>query len=907
MTEIALPRSSTPRSAIRRIFLSATFVDLQTHRAAVHDIIERMGQFTIGMEQFGAQDGDAQSVSLDQLATADLYVGIVAWRYGYIPSGQVYSVTQQEYQEATRLGLPRYLFLADASTQADESLTAHFPATVRDRDHLPQLLAFREQIKRERVVDFFTTPDDLAKKVGAALHDHLLAHPVSTQQAPHDLPPRAPGYVGHEQDVQTVCAALAQDQPIAIVGMGGIGKSSLAAEAMHAVLQLPQAYPAGVTWVRCDDRIGPDGLAWIDDQLLTAWGAPLAAEALRGAATAEDGLAIRERSLRERLSAKQPAEPAPALVLLDNVERDLPLNRLLDTLSPLHVQMLLTMRSEPATQRVRIVPLDVLASHAAVRLFAERFQGRGGQWDAERDTDVTAQIVAALGYLPLAIELAAARAARTRLSLRELADEMRAADVLTRLSEPLDTNASVRYSLEKTLKILPMDQQTQFACLGLPAGPDWPVSVIERLFSLSETTPVARDLEALAAYSLVSFVADEQRIRRVRLHPLVHEMAHAEWNPLPGEQQHAAVERLLDGVAAWTTQHRHDTAILSYDQDLISDTLQRSFQQRINGELAIQVIKSIRDYVGGFEFEKQSTVGHLYLAFTRQIGDQHEELEALRVLWRMNYYSNHPVEAEQYRSESLTLARAIGDQETVISILAARAIESAEQGSRETAESVYADLQAILRSFEQAPTTPTAYGNLGNLALTLGKFDEAEALYRQARTSAESTGALGDLGIIMHNQGDLERKRGNVALARQYYEECLAMDEHLNNSGGIAVPCDNLGELAMQEGDLDTAHAYFERAKDLWETQNIPPMALHVRGNLVVLEGERARLSGNDQEARRLYREAIALLEQSPDPYGCEMEPRIAYVRERIALLPPEPTAVPAVASAAKRRWWPWG
>ena len=103
MTELAPPPSSVPRSAIRRIFLSSTFVDLQAHRVAVHDMIERMGHFTIGMERFGAQDGDAQSVSLKQLAAADLYVGVIAWRYGFIPPDQPLSVTQQEYQEATRL------------------------------------------------------------------------------------------------------------------------------------------------------------------------------------------------------------------------------------------------------------------------------------------------------------------------------------------------------------------------------------------------------------------------------------------------------------------------------------------------------------------------------------------------------------------------------------------------------------------------------------------------------------------------------------------------------------------------------------------------------------------------------------------------------------------------------------
>jgi hypothetical protein len=160
---------------------------------------------------------------------------------------------------------------------------------------------------------------------------------------PHD--PRT----GREEDQQTLTAALHSGQALAVVGMGGLGKSSLAAEVIYALAADPAAFPSGV-----------EGLTWILDQLLAVWEATLPAEATARVTSLEEGLQL--------------------------CEHNLPLARLLDTLAPLGIVTLLTSRRRSAgctgelqaSQDERDEPSDHLAERNDRRSrFLEPLYGRG--------------------------------------------------------------------------------------------------------------------------------------------------------------------------------------------------------------------------------------------------------------------------------------------------------------------------------------------------------------------------------------------------------------------------------------------------------------------------------------------------------------------------------------------------
>jgi class 3 adenylate cyclase/tetratricopeptide (TPR) repeat protein len=741
--------------------------------------------------------------------------------------------------------------------------------------------------------------------------------PLKTAETrPHDLPPRAPGFVGRQQEVAEIAASLRQGRAVAILGMGGLGKSSLAAEAVHALANEPGAFPGGVTWVRCDDRTGLEGQTWIEDQLLAAWSASLSAEATARAASPQEGLELRERALRERLRPEGGAPPAPALVLLDNVERDLLPARLLDTLTPLGITTVLTSRVEPSSPRLRLLRLEVLPRDASIQLFAERFTARGGTWSAERDQTTTRAIVDTLGDLPLAIELAAARAARTYLSLASLAEELRAPDALARLNDPSDPSASVRYSLRKTLLILTPSQRLRFAALGLPEGSDWPHPTIERMLAgvaaaapdqlnadRTDGPPSARaDLEALVAYSLVGLVAgDRSSAPRVRLHPLVRELAHEEWGQLSAGDQQAALEALLAGVRSWVGAYQIRDAefyrVLAQDDDLIAGALRTAMVRQIGLPQVTSIIAAWGSYLFVRNERLDYEMRSLQVESAHATGDPRAELAALNGLIQISGLSGREDEAARLRRRALILARDLGDQVEILRMLGAMGEEMAARGSRAEAEHLYAEAQALARVLGDRFTDFDALNNLGNAARALDRLDEAVGWYQRAMASAQAADDLLYEVMSKSNLALVYDQLGQLADARTLLEEMEQVRFPIDYPYGLGSARNAQGQLALKMGDLDAAAGYLTQALPTLEQSGHAEMVAQARANLILLAGLQALRHGDREAAVQAFEQAL----QQFEAIGrlSDAADQRPFVRQLLADLHAPPVAsAPASASA---------
>jgi hypothetical protein len=113
------------------VFISSTSVDLQTYREAVAKVILRLGMYPIDMANFNTTDRNALQLCYDKVHEAEVFIGIYAHRYGYVPDAEVKykkkdgtdgagdcvtGITHLEYLWAKERGIPMLFFVVDEKT-----------------------------------------------------------------------------------------------------------------------------------------------------------------------------------------------------------------------------------------------------------------------------------------------------------------------------------------------------------------------------------------------------------------------------------------------------------------------------------------------------------------------------------------------------------------------------------------------------------------------------------------------------------------------------------------------------------------------------------------------------------------------------------------------------------------------
>jgi HEAT repeat protein len=167
-----------------KIYVSSTFIDLQEHRAQVERVIRRMGHEDVAMEYYVAEDQRPVDRCLSDVAACDLYIGIFAWRYGWIPTKKnrkKLSITEMEYRQAEKTNKKILLFLL-----SDE---APWPRKFMDKD-TTAIEKLRDEASEGHGGDQFKSADELARKVAEAIHKWEKEHgyiPVATSIPEYNL------------------------------------------------------------------------------------------------------------------------------------------------------------------------------------------------------------------------------------------------------------------------------------------------------------------------------------------------------------------------------------------------------------------------------------------------------------------------------------------------------------------------------------------------------------------------------------------------------------------------------------------------------------------------------------------------------------------------------------------------
>jgi hypothetical protein len=152
-----------------KIYLSSTFEDLKTHRLEVGRQLRRMRHDVIGMEDYVASDNRPVDKCVADVEACDIYIIIVAWRYGFVPTQdneEGLSITEMEYRSATANGKPRLAFLLDENTAWPPTA---MDSAARKGDRGRRVNALRDRLSEVRTRSIFSTPEHLANLVSASV------------------------------------------------------------------------------------------------------------------------------------------------------------------------------------------------------------------------------------------------------------------------------------------------------------------------------------------------------------------------------------------------------------------------------------------------------------------------------------------------------------------------------------------------------------------------------------------------------------------------------------------------------------------------------------------------------------------------------------------------------------------
>jgi tetratricopeptide (TPR) repeat protein len=509
-----------------------------------------------------------------------------------------------------------------------------------------------------------------------------------------------------------------------------------------------------------------------------------------------------------------------------------------------------------ASNGARLITLDVLSAAEARQLLAARL----GAERAAADPGAVSEIAGLCGFLPLALAVAAARAAaRPQVPLAVLASELR--DTASRLDalDAGDPAANVRTVFSWSYRNLTPAAARMFRLLGLHPGPD--ITAVAAA-SLAACSP-ARARRVLAELTGAHLLTEHGHGRYL-CHDLLRTYAAEQAETTDGDSDcEAATGRFLDYclhtayAAACVLNPSREPITLPPPQPAV----------------VLEKPADTREAMAWFDAEQDVLFATVTLAAKK--GSRH----AWQIAWTMTDFLDRRGRSDETAAilhTALVVATRLAAPSGQAVTLHRLAFACARLNQYDEARTHLAACLELCQQLGDQAGEARAYQTLSYVAA--GQGDHAEALRHgeQALRLFEATGSTGGQAVSLNDIGWCHAQLGNYQKARSLCQQALMLWRELGDLSGEAYTSDSLGYVAHRLGQHVNAIDCYQHAlglfRDLKDRFSEAQILSHI--------GDTHHAAGELRQARNAWCGALGIYEELHHPAADKIRTKLAAAGE---------------------------
>jgi tetratricopeptide (TPR) repeat protein len=682
-----------------------------------------------------------------------------------------------------------------------------------------------------------------------------------TTPVPAQLPLDAPGFSGRREELSILRAMLPaepgqqgpgqqdsgqQDSgptvPIVVLsGTAGTGKTALAIRFGH---QVAKRFPGGQLYVNLrglDPATPPMEPAEALRLFLDALGVP----PHRIPADTEGRSAL----FRSLLDDRQ------MLIVLDNARNVAQVRPLLPGAPGSLV--VVTTRNEltglVAAEGAVPLTLDVLDDREAHEMLARRL----GRARVAAEPGAADEIIAACARLPLALSIAAGRAAgRPKRPLTELAAELHDARGRLDALEAGDAVTNVRAVLSWSYDQLSEPAARLFRLLGVHPGPDISLSAAASLAGMPRAAAGAALRELVRTHMVAEYLP-----ARFTFHDLLRAYAadQAERHD-PEPERRAAAHRVLD-------HYLHTAMTASNRFSPFRSPLQLAGPQP--GVLPADVTD--KDQAMAW-FDAEVPVLLALIAFA----DASDfDIHAWQIPWTLGPFFNRRGRWQDYTAtQQIALAAAIRLDDTLALAHAHHLLGhvQSQTGAYEAADPNFRRALDEFRELGDRANEAVVLNGLAGMLEKQERYPEALAVALDALRMLKAVGHWWTQATLENGVGWLYAHLGQYDRALTHCQRALSLHRDSGHRGGTADTLDSIGYVYLHLGDIAQAKAHYTKAIEAYREIGAP----FGEGNSLSGLGDALLAEGDREAARTAWRDAIVILDRLPHPLADEVRAKLS-------------------------------